>query len=146
MNNLVDDSSTYGGWSQHHTDVTLNLRVGERFVFVGGTSLGRLFPITATSARLPELSTTTTGTSPLWRGPTNSRGDAGEPYCRVVRHPHPIQRPDDLYGAEIEVQASATFQSTPGAMLAASRAVLSRAVARTKPRQRAERHRQPDRA
>ena len=133
VNNLVDDSSTYGGWTQHYDgiDVTLNLRVGERFVFVGGTSLGQTVSDNCgVRTRLPELSTTTTGTSPFGAGLTNSAVTPVSPYCHVAYGILTQFNGLATYTVpKIEVQASATFQSTPGAMLAANYAAPNSEVA-----------------
>ena len=85
--NLVDDSATYGEWTQHFDgiDVTLNVRVGERFTFVGGTSMGQTVADNCdVRARLPELSTTTTGTSPFGAGLATSAVTPVSPYCHVA--------------------------------------------------------------
>ena len=133
VNNLVADSSKYGQWTQHYNglDVTLNVRVGERFVFVGGTSLGQTVSDNCgVRAQLPELATTTTGTSPFGAGLANSAVTPVSPYCHV---PYGILTQFNGLATytvpKIEVQVSATFQSTPGAMLAANYAAPNSAVA-----------------
>ena len=87
VDNLVADSAKYGRWTQHYNgiDVTLNLRVGERFVLVGGTSTGQTVSDNCgVRARLPELATTTTGTSPFGAGLANSAVTPVSPYCHVA--------------------------------------------------------------
>ena len=43
VDNLVTDAAQYGTWSQYFNgiDVTVNVRAGRRFAFVGGTSTGQ---------------------------------------------------------------------------------------------------------
>ena len=87
VDNLITDSSGYGAWSQYFNgiDVTVNVRLGRSLVLVGGTSTGQTVADNCgVRARLPELSTTTTGTSPFGAGLTGSAVTLESPYCRVA--------------------------------------------------------------
>jgi hypothetical protein len=133
VSNLVADSSRYGAWTQHYdgVDVTLNLRIGERFVFVGGTSTGRTVADNCgVRAELPELATTTTGTSVFGAGNAASAVTPASPYCHVTYGLLAQFNGLTTYTVpKIEVQTSATFRSTPGPMLAANYAAPNSAVA-----------------
>jgi hypothetical protein len=133
VSNLVADSSKYGDWTQHYDgiDVTLNVRIGERFVFIGGTSTGQTVADNCgVRAQLPELATTTTGTSAFGAGNANSGVTPASPYCHVGYGVLTQFNGLTTYTVpKIEVQASATFQSTPGPMLAANYAAPNSAVA-----------------
>jgi hypothetical protein len=76
VNNVIIDAATYGRWSQYFNglDVSVHARVGESFTFVGGTSTGQTVADNCdVRARLPELATTTTGTSVFGGGLTRVR-------------------------------------------------------------------------
>jgi hypothetical protein len=132
VNNRITDSSQYGVWSQYFNgvDATINLRSTRGLTVVGGTSTGQTVADNCdVRAHLPELSTTTIGTSPFGPGLVGSAVSPVSPYCRVAfgiltqfRGLASYEVPD------IGVQLSATFQSKPGAMLAANYAVPNSAV------------------
>lgn len=133
VSNLVVDSSRFGQWSQRYdgVDVTLNLRLSDRFVFIGGTSTGQTVADNcAVRTQLPELATTTTGTSPFGAGNATSAVTPVSPYCHAA---YGVLTQFNALGTytvpKLEVQTSATLQSTPGAMLAANYAAPDSVVA-----------------
>lgn len=132
VDNLVTSASGYGAWRQHYDglDVTLSLRTGARFTMVGGTSTGRTISDNcAVRAQLPELATTTTGTSAFGPGLATSAVTPASPYCHVVYGPLTQARGGASYTVPgIDVQLAATMQSKPGPMLAAQYAVPNAAV------------------
>ena len=86
VSNLIADSSKYGRWYQYFNglDATLNLRAGG-FTFIGGTSTGQTVADNCdVRAHLPELATTTAGTSPLGAGLASSIVSPVSPYCHVA--------------------------------------------------------------
>jgi Carboxypeptidase regulatory-like domain len=127
VDNLITDSSGYGAWSQYFNgiDVTVNVRLGGSFVLVGGTSTGQTVADNCgVRARLPELSTTTTGTSPFGAGLMGSAVTLVSPYCRVAYGILTQGRGLVWYVVpRVNLELSATMQSKPGAMLAANYAV-----------------------
>ena len=129
VDNFVTDAERYGAWRQHFTgvDVTVNVRLGTRFTLVGGTSTGQTVADNCdVRAHLPELSTTTTGTTPFGAGLTGSAVTPLSPYCRVAYGILTQVRGLASYVVpKIDVQLSATFQSKPGAMLAANYAATN---------------------
>jgi hypothetical protein len=133
VDNLVADSSKYGAWSQRYDglDITLNLRFGDRFVFLGGTSTGQTVADNcAVRANLPELATTTTGTSAFGAGLANSAVTPVSPYCHAAYGILTQFNGLATYTVpKVDVQVSPTFQSTPGAMLAANYAAPNSSVA-----------------
>ena len=83
-------------------------------------------------AHLPELATTTTGTSPFGAGLHGSAVTPVSPYCHVRFGILTQFRGAGLIRTGVpkaDVQLSATFQSKPGAMLAANYAAPNSAVA-----------------
>ena len=132
VDNLVADSGTYGRWSQHFDglDVTANLRFGNRFFFTGGTSTGETVADNCdVRAHLPELATTTTGTSPFGAGLNGSAVTPVSPYCHVSYGVLTQVRGLASYLLpKADVQVAATFQSKPGALLAANYAAPNSAV------------------
>ena len=81
-------------------------------------------------ARLPELATTTTGTSAFGAGLMASAVTPVSPYCHVAFGVLTQFRGLSSYvRPEVDVQLAATFQSKPGAMLAANYAVPNADVA-----------------
>jgi hypothetical protein len=84
----------------------------------------------AVRAHLPELATTTTGTSPLGAGLANSTVSPVSPYCHVAFGVQTQFRGLASYELPvIDAQLSATLQSKPGAVLAANYTVPNAAVA-----------------
>ena len=132
VSNLVTDSAKYGRWIQYFNglDVAINVRA-ERFTFVAGTSTGQTVSDNCDArAQLPELSTTTTGTSAFGAGLNNSVVTPVSPYCRVAYGVLTQFKGLSSYLVpKIEVQVAATFQSKPGAMLAANYAISNDVVA-----------------
>ncbi len=133
VNNLITDSRKYGPWRQSFSgvDVTLNVRAGKDLVLMGGTSTGQTTSDNcAVRARLPELSTATTGTSPFGAGLLGSAVTPLSPYCSVDYGILTQLRGLSSYHVPgIDVQLSAILQSKPGAMLAANYAVPNARVA-----------------
>jgi hypothetical protein len=87
VNNLVTDSGTYGAWSQYFNglDVTVSTRASAGFTFVGGMSAGQTVADSCdVRAHLPELATTTTGTSAFGAGLAGSAVTPLSPYCHVA--------------------------------------------------------------
>jgi len=124
VNNLIADSRKYGTWNQYFNaiDVTLSVRSGNGFIFVGGTSTGQTVTDNCdVRAHLPELATTTTGTSPFGAGLSGSAVTPVSPYCHVAFGVLTQLRGLSSYVVpKADVQLSAVFQSKPGAMLAAN--------------------------
>jgi hypothetical protein len=133
VNNLVADSRRYGTWGQYFNavDVTVNVRVGKDFTFVGGTSTGQSVADNCDiRAHLPELATTTTGTSPFGPGLVGSIVTPVSPYCHVAFGILTQFRGLSSYVVpRADIQLAATFQSKPGAMLAANYAAPNSVVA-----------------
>ncbi len=135
VDNFVADSTAYGKWSQFFSglDVTINARVGESLTVVAGTSSGQTVADNcAVRARLPELSTTTVGTSGFGAGLSTSAVTPVSPHCHVAYGMLTQLRGLASYAVPaIDVQLAATFQSKPGAMLAANYAAPNSVVARS---------------
>jgi hypothetical protein len=133
VDNLVTDSNKYGAWYQYFNgvDVTFNVRVGKDFTFVGGTSTGQTVADNCeVRAHLPELATTTTGTSAFGAGLATSAVTPLSPYCHVAFGIRTQFRGLSSYIVpRLDLQLAATFQSKPGPMLAANYAVPSSAAA-----------------
>jgi hypothetical protein len=133
ISNLISDSRKYGPWSQHFNglDVTVDVRAGTRFTFAGGTSTGQTVADNCgVRTRLPELATTTTGTSGFGAGLTGSAVTPVSPYCHVAFGILTQFRGLSSYLVpKADVQLAATFQSKPGATLAANYAAPNSAVA-----------------
>jgi len=127
VDNLVTDSSRYGDWYQYFNgvDVTVNARIGRSLTLVGGTSTGQTVADNCdVRANLPELATTTTGTSAFGAGLVTSAVTTTSPYCHVAFGTLTQVRGLSSYMIpKIGVQLAATFQSKPGALLAANYAV-----------------------
>ncbi len=132
VDNLVTGSRPYGEWSQsfNGVDVAVQAHLGERLTFVGGTSTGRTIADNCdVRARLPELATSTTGTSAFGAGLMNSAVTPVSPYCHVAFGMLTQIRALSAYLVpKIDVQVAATFQHKPGALLAANYAVPNSAV------------------
>lgn len=126
VDNVIANATDYGTWSQYFNgvDATVSVRVGGVTV-VGGTSTGQTVADNcAVRARLPELATTTTGTSGFGAGLAGSAVTPVSPYCHVAFGVLTQFRGLSSYLLpKFDVQLAATFQSKPGAMLAANYAV-----------------------
>jgi hypothetical protein len=126
VDNFVTDSSKYGAWTQYFNglDVTAGVRRAS-FTFAGGTSAGQTVTDNCDArAHLPELDTTTTGTSAFGAGLLTSAVTPLSPYCHVGSGILTQFRGLTSYLIpKADVQLAATFQSKAGAMLAASYAV-----------------------
>jgi Carboxypeptidase regulatory-like domain len=133
VDNLIADSAKYGKWDQYFNglDVTADVRVGSNLVLMGGTSTSQTVADNCdVRAHLPELATTTTGTSTFGAGLANSAVTTVSPYCHVAYGFLTQLRGLSSYIVpKVEVQLSATFQSKPGAMLAANYAASNSIVA-----------------
>ena len=87
IGNLVAASSRYGKWFHYFNglDLTFDLRTVAGFTFLGGASTGQTVADNcAVRERLPELSTTTTGTSAFGAGLNGSVVSPASPYCHVA--------------------------------------------------------------
>lgn len=133
VDNRVADSETYGAWRQHFdgVDVTAIVRLRGNLTFVGGSSTGQTAADSCdVRARLPELATTTTGTSAFGAGLAASAVTPVSPYCRVAYGFLTQFRGLSSYIVpRVGLQLAATFQSKPGAMLAANYAAPNSSVA-----------------
>jgi hypothetical protein len=133
VNNLVTDASRFGSWRQYFNgiDVTVNVRAGRGFTFAGGTSTGQTVADNCSvRSRLPELATTTTGTSAFGPGLSSSAVTPASPYCHVAFGILTQFRGLASYLVpRIDVQLSTTIQSKPGPMLAALYAAPNSEVA-----------------
>jgi carboxypeptidase family protein len=133
VNNLVTDSRNAGEWRQYYNglDITVDLRVGSTLTLIGGTSTGQTVADSCdVRARLPELSTATTGTSAFGAGLANSAVTPVSPYCHAGYGILTQFRGLATYIVpKASIQLSATFQSKPGAMLAANYAAPNAEVA-----------------
>ena len=133
--------------------MTVNVRAGNGFTLVGGTSTGQTVADNCdVRAHLPELATTTTGTSAFGAGSERLRRHAGEPVlpCRV-RRPHAVARALSSYVVpKVDVQLVGDVPEQAGGdaggqLRGAERG--RRAVARAESLgQRAERDGEPGRA
>ena len=101
--------------------MTVNVRAGG-FTLAGGTSTGQTVADNCgVRARLPELATTTTGTSAFGAGLANSAVTPLSPYCDVAYGVLTQFRGLSTYLIpRIAMQVSAVIQSKPGAMLVAN--------------------------
>ena len=124
VNNLVADSGRYGKWYQYFNgvDITVNARIGRDLTIIGGTSTGQTVADNCdVRANLPELATTTTGTSAFGAGLMTSAVTTASPYCHVAFGMLTHFRGLSSYVVpKIDIQLAATFQSKPGALLAAN--------------------------
>ena len=127
VDNYVTDSETHGAWSQRFdgVDVTATVRLRGGLTFVGGTSTGQTVADNCgVRAHLPELATTTTGTSAFGAGLAASPVTPASPYCRTAYGWLTQFRGLSTYIVPwAGLQLAATFQSKPGAMQAANYAV-----------------------
>ena len=133
VENFVTNSEGFGAWSQYFNgiDVIVNIRLGNRFTAAGGTSTGQTVADSCrVRARLPELSTAVTGTSAFGPGLNGSAVTPLSPYCHVAYGVLTQFRGLSSYVIpRIDVQVAATFQTKPGAMLAANYAAPNAEVA-----------------
>jgi hypothetical protein len=133
VSNRITDSDTYGRWRQRFTgvDVTANIRNHKGFTFIGGTSTGQTVADNcAVRARVPEMATTTTGTSAFGAGLNTSVVTPLSPYCHAAYGVLTQFRGLSSYLVPgTGIQVSATVQSKPGAMLAANYAASNADVA-----------------
>ncbi|HMF95759.1 MAG TPA: TonB-dependent receptor [Vicinamibacterales bacterium] len=133
VNNVVADSSNYGTWLQYFNgvDVTLNIRPSSGLTIVGGTSSGRTVSDNCdVRADLPELSTAVTGTSGFGAGLMGSAVTPVSPYCHVATGFLTQLRGLSSYTLpKGGIELAATFQSKPGAALAADYAAPNSIVA-----------------
>jgi hypothetical protein len=133
VDNLVTGAAQFGKWDQYFNglDVTLDARVGESLTVVGGLSMGQTVADNCdVRARLPEIATTTTGTSVFGAGLNTSAVTPLSPYCHVAYGVLTQLRGLSSYEVpRIGLELAATFQSRPGPMLAANYAVPNAAVA-----------------
>jgi hypothetical protein len=112
-------------------DATATYRTGADFVLVASTSVGQSVTDNCdVRANLPELSTATLGTSAFGPGLLTSAVTPVSPYCRVATGFLAQYRALSSYLLpKVAVQIAATFQSRPGAMLAANYAAPNAVVA-----------------
>jgi hypothetical protein len=133
VSNLIADAGKYGVWYQYFNgvDATINLRATRGFTFAGGTSTGQTVADNCdVRAHLPELATTTAGTSAFGAGLIGSAVSAVSPYCHVAFGIKTQFRGLASYEfPALGVQLSLTFQSKPGALVAANYAVPNSALA-----------------
>jgi hypothetical protein len=131
VDNLIRGSEAYGRWFQYFNglDVTVNGKVGG-FTFAGGTSTGQTVADNCDArAHLPELATTTTGTSPFGAGLASSTVSPLSPYCHVAFGVLTQARGLASYLVpSVDLHVAATFQSKPGPLLAADYAAPNEAV------------------
>jgi len=123
VDNLITDAARHGQWTQYFNgiDVTVDLRAAGLTVS-GGTSSGQSVADNCNvRRRLPELSTATTGTSAFGAGLATSTIGPTSPYCHVASTWLTQLRGLAAYDVpKAGFQASVTFQSKPGPMLAAN--------------------------
>jgi hypothetical protein len=133
VDNFVTDAQRYGDWRQSFNglDVTTQIRAGSSLVVVGGLSLGQsVADNCGVRTQLPELATTTTGTSPFGPGLAGSAVTLVSPYCRVRYGVLPQIRGLAWYLVpKVKLELGATVQSKPGALLAANYAATNADVA-----------------
>ena len=133
VSNFVTGASAFGPWDQHFSgvDVTVNARIGRSFTFIGGTSTGQnVADNCEVRARLPELATTTTGTTAFGGGLVGSAVTPLSPYCHVTYGVLTQFRGLTAYLVpKVDVQLAATLQSKPGPLLAANYAAPNSVIA-----------------
>ena len=133
VNNFVTDSNNYGAWYQYFNglDVTVNVRAQQGFTLIGGTSTGQTVADNCdVRAHLPEMATTTTGTSAFGAGLAGSAVTPISPYCHAAFGILTQLRGLASYLVpKVDLELSATFQSKPGPMLAANYAAPNSVVA-----------------
>jgi hypothetical protein len=133
VSNRVADSDEYGRWTQQFNglDAVVTVRTATGLTVMGGTSTGQTVADNCdVRARLPELATTTTGTSPFGAGLLASAVTPGSPYCHVAFGIQTQVRGLSSYTIPgVDVQIAAVYQSKPGPMLAANYAAPNAEVA-----------------
>ena len=133
VDNFVTDSNKSGAWYQYFNgiDVTFNLRASRGLTLMAGTSTGQTVADSCdVRAHLPELATTTTGTSAFGPGLAGSAVTPVSPYCHVAFGILTQLRGFSSYTVpKVDVQLAATFQSKPGPMLEANYAAPNAVVA-----------------
>ncbi|HET7216781.1 MAG TPA: hypothetical protein VFJ02_01975, partial [Vicinamibacterales bacterium] len=132
VDNLIADSDTFGAWTQHFDgiDVTVSMRSVKGVTLAGGTSTGETIADNCgVRGRLPELATTTTGTSAFGPGLGGSAVTPSSPYCHVNYGVLTQVRGFTAYTIpKAGIEVAAAFQSKPGPMLAANYAAPSAAA------------------
>jgi hypothetical protein len=132
VNNLIADSGQYGHWYQYFNgvDVTIAVRNLAGLTVAAGTSTGQTVADNCdVRANLPELNTLATGSTAFGPGLVGSMVTTTSPYCHVAFGILTQLRGLASYLVpKIDVQLAATFQSKPGAMLAANYAAPNPAV------------------
>jgi hypothetical protein len=135
IDNLVTDSGAYGRWYQyfHGFDVTFSIRNDRNLTFMVGTSTGQTVTNNCdVRAHLPELATTTTGTTAFGPGLATSAVTPFSPYCNVASGFLPQFKGFSSYVIpKIALQVAATVQNKPGPVLAANYAVPNSIVAQS---------------
>jgi hypothetical protein len=133
VDNLVTDSRAYGRWYQYYNgvDVTVEARINHGLTFVAATSTGQTVADNCdVRARLPELATTTTGTTAFGGGLLGSAVTPVSPYCHVAFGVLTQLRLFSTYVVpKIDVQVGARLSSRPGPPLAANYAAPNAVVA-----------------
>jgi hypothetical protein len=133
VDNFVTDARTIGGWTQRYDgiDVNLDVRAGRDLRILAGTSTGQTVADNCgVRANLPELSTAAIGTSAFGAGLNGSAVTPVSPYCHVSYGVLTQVRGLASYVVpKVELQVAATFQSKPGALLAANYAAPNSVVA-----------------
>jgi hypothetical protein len=132
VNNLIANAANYGAWSQYYNglDVTADARLAGSLVLIAGVGAGQTVADNCeVRGHLPDLTTTATGTSAFGPGLYTSAVTPVNPYCHVAFGALPQFRGLSSYLIpRVDVEVAATFQSKPGAMLAANYAVPNAAV------------------
>jgi hypothetical protein len=129
---LVADSSQYGQWVQRFDgiDVVFDVRASDLTLMAGVSTGQTVADNCVVRARLPELATTTTGTSAFGPGLGGSAVTPASPYCRVAYGVLTQLRGFASYIVpKVDLQLAAIFQSRPGPVLAANYAVPNSAAA-----------------
>jgi hypothetical protein len=123
VDNLITGAERFGRWSQRFegVDASVSVRSGSLTV-VAGTSTGQnVANNCGVRAQLPELSTVVTGSSSFGPGLVGSAVTTVSPYCDVRYGVLTQFRGLSTYQIPgVNVDVAATFQSKPGAMLAAN--------------------------
>jgi Carboxypeptidase regulatory-like domain len=133
VSNLITNSDKYGAWKQYFNgiDLGVNVRALNGLTVFGGTSTGQTVADNCdVRAHLPELATTTTGTSAFGAGLMGSAVTTLSPYCHVAYGFLTQLRGLASYVIpRADIQVSTTFQSKPGPLLSADYVVPNANVA-----------------